>query len=123
MGNEGTINRLVDLRKDLDMSQVEIAKNLGYHTTTYARWEHNPMQMKLQDLINLAKYHNVSLDYIAGLTNDKRGIGYKKTSDNKHNTAISNDDNKYSNAPNNKNNKYNIMQNNNGGNNSINIKE
>ncbi len=78
MSNEGTINRIYDLRKDLDLSQVEIAKRLGYHTTTYARWEHNPMQMKLQDLINLAKYHNVSLDYIAGLTNDKRGIGYTK---------------------------------------------
>ena len=65
------VNRLVDLRKDLDLSQVELAKQLGYHTTTYARWEHNPMQVKMQDLINLAKYHNVSLDYIAGLTNDK----------------------------------------------------
>lgn len=78
MDNEGKVNRIVDLRKDLDLSQVEIAKRLGYHTTTYARWEHNPMQIKLQDLINLANYHKVSLDYIAGLTNDKRGVGYSK---------------------------------------------
>ncbi|MCH5200960.1 MAG: helix-turn-helix transcriptional regulator [Oscillospiraceae bacterium] len=65
------VNRLADLRKDLDLSQAELAKQLGYYTTTYARWEHNPMQVKLQDLINLAEYHNVSLDYLAGLTNDK----------------------------------------------------
>ena len=65
------VNRLVDLRKDLDLSQADLAKQLGYYTTTYARWEHNPMQIKLQDLINLAEYHNVSLDYLAGLTNDK----------------------------------------------------
>lgn len=77
MENE-KINRIVDLRKDLDLSQAEIAKKLGYHTTTYARWEHNPMQMKLQDLINLAQFHNVSLDYIAGLTNNKNGIENKK---------------------------------------------
>lgn len=69
-------NRIIDLRKDLDLTQEQIAKKLGYYTTTYARWEKNPMQMKLSDLINLAKFHNVSLDYIAGLTNDKRGIGY-----------------------------------------------
>lgn len=69
------INRIVDLRKDLDLTQEQIAKKLGYHTTTYARWEHNPLQMKLNDLINLAKFHNVSLDYIAGLTNDKQGRG------------------------------------------------
>lgn len=65
------VNRLFDLRRDLDLSQADLAKQLGYHTTTYARWEHNPMQMKLQDLINLARYHNVSLDYLAGLTSDK----------------------------------------------------
>lgn len=69
-------NRIIDLRKDLDLTQEQIAKKLGYHTTTYARWEHNPLQMKLNDLINLAKFHNVSLDYIAGLTNNKTGIGY-----------------------------------------------
>lgn len=72
-------NRIIDLRKDLDLTQEQIAKKLGYHTTTYARWEHNPLQMKLNDLINLAKFHSVSLDYIAGLTNDKRGIGFTET--------------------------------------------
>ena len=69
-------NRIIDLRKDLDLTQEQIAKKLGYYTTTYARWEKNPLQMKLGDLINLANFHNVSIDYIAGLTNDKRGIGY-----------------------------------------------
>lgn len=71
-------NRIIDLRKDLDLTQEQIAKKLGYYTTTYARWEKNPLQMKLNDLINLARFHDVSIDYIAGLTNDKRGIGYKK---------------------------------------------
>lgn len=70
--DQDRINRFVDLRKDTDLTQAEMAEQLGYYTTTYARWEHNPMQIKLQDLINIAKYHNVSLDYLAGLTNDKR---------------------------------------------------
>lgn len=98
-------NRIIDLRKDLDLTQEQIAKKLGYYTTTYARWEKNPLQMKLDDLINLARFHNVSLDYIAGLTNDKRGIGYNiETQENSHS-------------------KYNIKQSNSGGKNVIKIKD
>lgn len=63
------INRLKDLRSDKDLSQEKLAQELGLHTTTYARWEQNPMTLKLPNLIMLAKYYNVSIDYIAGLTN------------------------------------------------------
>lgn len=66
-------NRLVLLRKEKNKSQVVTAGLLGYHTTTYQRWEENISQMKLTDAINIAKYYNVSLDYLAGLSNEKNG--------------------------------------------------
>lgn len=66
------INRLKDLRIDTDKTQEQLAQELGLHTTTYARWEQNPMSLKLPSLLMLAKHYNVSIDYIAGLTNDKR---------------------------------------------------
>lgn len=66
------INRIKDLRKDSDLSQEELAKRLGVHTTTYARWEQNPKTIKLPNLIMLAEYYNVSIDYLAGLTNKPR---------------------------------------------------
>lgn len=68
------INRLKDLRADKDKTQKEVAKDLRQHTTTYARWKQNPLQIKLADLIMIAKYYNTSLDYIAGLTNEKRPL-------------------------------------------------
>lgn len=68
------INRLRDLRTDKDKTQKEVANDLKQHTTTYARWEQNPMQIKLADLIMIAKYYNVSIDYIAGLTNENRPL-------------------------------------------------
>lgn len=66
------LNRLKDLRQDMDMTQAKLAEKLGLHVTTYARWEQNNMTMKFPDIIMLAKFYNVSIDYIAGLTNDKR---------------------------------------------------
>ena len=66
-----TVNRLRDLRNDLDLSQAEFCKLINEQTTTYARWEQNPQSMKVPAVIKLAKFHNVSTDYLLGLTNDK----------------------------------------------------
>lgn len=65
------INRLLDLRKDADLTQAELARKLGYHTTTYQRWEENVHSIKLDDALNIADFYKVSLDYIAGRTNCK----------------------------------------------------
>lgn len=65
------VNRLRDLREDKDMTQKQLAEALGYHTTTYQRWEENVHSIKLQDALNIAEYFNVSLDYLAGRTNCK----------------------------------------------------
>lgn len=65
------VNRLLDLRKDADLTQAELAEKLGYHTTTYKRWEENVHSIKLEDALNIADFYNVSLDYIAGRTNCK----------------------------------------------------
>lgn len=66
------VNRVRDLRTDIDKTQKEVAKDLNKQVTTYARWEQNPMSMKFPDIIALAKYYGVSIDYIAGLTNSKK---------------------------------------------------
>lgn len=66
------INRVRDLRNDIDKTQKQVAEDLNRQVTTYARWEQNPMTMKFPDIIALAKYYNVSIDYIAGLTNSKK---------------------------------------------------
>lgn len=65
------LNRIRDLREDKDLTQEQVAKLLGYHTTTYKRWEENVHSIKLQDALNIAEFYNVSLDYLAGRTNCK----------------------------------------------------
>lgn len=65
--------RLKDLREDADMNQTEVAAILGTSQTQYSRWERGAQEIPLHHFITLAKYYRVSLDYMAGLTNKKRG--------------------------------------------------
>lgn len=60
--------RIKDLREDADKTQAEVAASLGLYTTTYQRYERGEREIPLDIAICLAKYYNVSLDYIAGLT-------------------------------------------------------
>lgn len=67
-------HRIRDLREDTDKTQEETAKELSMHTTTYARYEKGIMKIPLDFAVTIAKYYKVSIDYIAGLTNDKKGL-------------------------------------------------
>lgn len=64
--------RLRQLRKERCLSQKAVAELLGYHTTTYQRWEEETHNIKLVDAINIAEFYNVSIDYIAGLTDSRK---------------------------------------------------
>lgn len=64
--------RLKDLREDADLKQENIAAALGMKQQQYSEYERGKREMPLRIYVQIAKYYNVSLDYIAGLTNDKR---------------------------------------------------
>ena len=59
--------RVKDLREDKDISQKEMAEKLGLYTTTYARYERGEQEIPLCIAVAIAKFYNVSLDYLAGL--------------------------------------------------------
>jgi len=64
--------RLRDLREDNDMTQKVIAENLGMTVQQYSLYERGDREIPFHHVITLAKFYNVSIDYIAGLTNHKR---------------------------------------------------
>lgn len=63
--------RLKDLREDKDKTQEEIAKMLGTSQSYYSQYEKGKRSIPFERIVELAKYYSVSIDYIAGLTNDK----------------------------------------------------
>ena len=62
--------RLRDLREDKDLTQDQLVQILGMHKTTYTNYEQGKREIPFSLAIRLAKLYNVSLDYIAGFTND-----------------------------------------------------
>ena len=62
--------RIRDLREDADLSQRQLAEILHMHKTTYSRYETGVRELPLNIAILMAQYYNVSLDYLAGLTNN-----------------------------------------------------
>ncbi|MGN0618227.1 MAG: helix-turn-helix domain-containing protein [Ruminiclostridium sp.] len=66
--------RIRDLREDNDKKQSELAEYLGTTAQYYGLYEKGANEISFERAIMLARYYNVSLDYIAGLTNNKRGL-------------------------------------------------
>lgn len=66
--------RLRDIREDNDKNQAQIAELLGMKQQQYARYENGTHEIPLHHLITLARYYNVSLDYLAGMIDTPRKI-------------------------------------------------
>ena len=60
--------RLKELREEDGLKQDTIAKLLNIKQNTYSQYETGQRQIPIDILINLAKYYNVSVDYILELT-------------------------------------------------------
>lgn len=67
-------NRIKDLRVDSDKTQEKFAKELNMHKTTYVRYENGDREPPFEFIIKLADYYNVSIDYIAGRSKNKKGL-------------------------------------------------
>ena len=66
--------RLRDVREDHDKKQSEIAAILGLYQTHYSRYERGEQELPMHHFITLARYYNVSLDYLAGLIDSPREL-------------------------------------------------
>ncbi|MBR4223214.1 MAG: helix-turn-helix transcriptional regulator [Oscillospiraceae bacterium] len=64
--------RLRDLREDADRTQTDIAGYLGTTAQYYGKYEKGERELPLSRAIELAAYYDVSIDYLAGVTNVKK---------------------------------------------------
>ena len=63
--------RIRDLREDADITQAVLANELGITVQQYSLYERGDREIPFHHVITLAKFYKVSIDYIAGLTNQK----------------------------------------------------
>ncbi len=63
--------RLRELRDAAGISQKKVGELLSTTQQQYARWETGKQEMPMHNFIILAKFYNVSLDYMAGLIDQR----------------------------------------------------
>ena len=66
------VERIKELREDHDLMQKEIADYLKTTQQVYSRYEKGINTLPIHHLIALAKFYNVSCDYILGETDNPK---------------------------------------------------
>lgn len=66
------LKRIRNLREDNDLKQIDIAKLLQISQAQYSRIENGENDITLDSLIRLAKFYDVSTDYLLELTDIKK---------------------------------------------------
>ena len=63
--------RIRMLREDSDLTQQKVADLLHVGQRTYADYESGKIRIPIDNIMILAKFYNVSMDYITGASNIK----------------------------------------------------
>lgn len=64
--------RIRALREDKDLNQTIVAKAIHVAQTTYSDYEKGKVRIPIESLIELAKFYNVDMNYITGVSNIKK---------------------------------------------------
>ncbi len=62
--------KLKELRKQAGKTQTQVANVLGIQYFTLGKWEQGRAEPSSEDLIKLADYYSVSIDYLFGREDD-----------------------------------------------------
>ena len=65
------IVRLKDLRKEKKLTQTKLGEAVGFSQTTYTCYENGTSRPTTFKLLYIAKYYNVSFDYLVGRSDNR----------------------------------------------------
>ena len=68
--------RMRNIREDRDLTQTQLGKILNKSQQGYNHIEAGRAELKIEDLIKLCEFYNLSADYLIGLIDEPKS--YKK---------------------------------------------
>lgn len=68
--SRGDFMRLKEIRKSKGISQLKLAMDLNMSQNTISRYETGEREPGINELIKIANYFNVSIDYLLERTNN-----------------------------------------------------
>ncbi len=78
MGNQYFSTRVKELREKASLSMDQLASHLGVTKSRVNMWENNGTVPRMNVLVDLAKFFNVSTDYLLG-NDDTRNVSVDNT--------------------------------------------
>lgn len=72
-------DKLFELREYNNLTQKAVGEILGVRQKTYAEWEKSKKIIPLKHLVTLANFYKVSIDYLTGLSRNKKVFYTYKT--------------------------------------------
>ena len=70
--------RIRDLREGADLTQAQVAQELGIDQRTYSNYETQKRSMPVEHYRTLALLYGTSVDYLLGLTDERRPYPRKR---------------------------------------------
>ena len=64
--------RIRDLREDSDLTQKQVADYLICDQSLYSKYERGERELPLIYAVKLARFYKTSVDYLVGLTKEKK---------------------------------------------------
>ncbi|WP_088224884.1 helix-turn-helix transcriptional regulator [Desulfosporosinus sp. FKB] len=64
--------RIRDVREDHDLTQQQVAQYLLCDQSLYSKYERGERDVPLNIMIKLAQFYVTSIDYLVGLTEEKK---------------------------------------------------
>ena len=74
--------RIKNIREDRDLTQAQIGKILNKSQQGYNHIETGRAELKIEDLVSLCKYYDLSADYLIGLID--KPVSYSPQKHQKH---------------------------------------
>lgn len=71
-----TGKRIITLRQEMGIRQSELSRRLGIPQATLSGYEHGHREVGAEWLTKIAEFFDVSVDYLIGATEFKKGIRY-----------------------------------------------
>ena len=78
--------RIKNVREDRDLTQAQIGKILNKSQQGYNHIETGRAELKIEDLVSLCKYYDLSADYLIGLID--KPISYNPQSTSKNHRGV-----------------------------------
>ena len=68
--------RIRNIREDRDIRQRQVAEYLNVSQNTYSQYENGVISLSAETAVKLAEFYGTSVDYLLGLTDEKKA--YKR---------------------------------------------